>query len=232
MDLDLILEQNSGSGSLPVISGTAPLFYMKHQIFFFLYISIFLGCTTSPNELLIANQLVAKKIIAADTAGISPIFTDEVQHWGNNILVWANEWELDPNLVATVMQIESCGDPLAVSRSNAQGLFQVMPYHFDDDEYTLDPNTNASRGMGYLKLSLDSSGQNTYLALAGYNGGISNARNATTDWNAEMKRYVYWGDNIYQDAVSGKYSSDTLDEWLQSGGASLCGQASEHLGLD
>src|SRR3972149_6264675 len=61
---------------------------------------------------------------------LSPIFTPEVQHCADKIQGWSASAGIDPNLVATVMQIESCGDPQALSRSGAMGLFQVMPYHF------------------------------------------------------------------------------------------------------
>ena len=43
------------------------------------------------------------------TPGISLLFTPEVQYWGEEILAWSETYQLDPNLVATVMQIESCG---------------------------------------------------------------------------------------------------------------------------
>ena len=42
---------------------------------------------------------------------LAPLFTTEVLFWEEKIVKWAKEWDLDPNLVATVMQIESCGDP-------------------------------------------------------------------------------------------------------------------------
>src|SRR5919197_1910450 len=81
------------------------------------------------------------------TSGLSPIFTKEVQHWGNDIVRWAKTSSMDPNLVATIMQIESCGDPRATSRSGAMGLFQVMPFHFHFGENPYDPETNALRGL-------------------------------------------------------------------------------------
>ncbi len=37
---------------------------------------------------------------------ISPIFSHEIQYWGSAIRGWAGAAGLDPNLVATVMQIE------------------------------------------------------------------------------------------------------------------------------
>ena len=39
---------------------------------------------------------------------------------------------LDPDIIATIIQIESCGNPAARSTAGAQGLFQVMPFHFEE----------------------------------------------------------------------------------------------------
>jgi soluble lytic murein transglycosylase-like protein len=165
------------------------------------------------------------------TSHLSPIFTPSVQHWGPSILRWAAASALDPNLVAVVMQIESCGDPFARSSAGALGLFQVMPYHFlpADDPYA--PDTNALRGMDYLRRSLAAADNDTRLALAGYNGGISLISRTELLWSAETIRYAYWGGGIYQDAVSGAAVSPRLDEWLAAGGAGLCARAGQRLGL-
>ena len=56
---------------------------------------------------------------------ISGVFAPGVRHWSTQIRKWAKEYDLPPNLVATVMQIESCGNPLAQSPDGAAGLFQV-----------------------------------------------------------------------------------------------------------
>jgi hypothetical protein len=157
-------------------------------------------------------------------AGIAPLFTPEVQAWEGKILAWSEKYHLDPNLVATVMQIESCGFPLAESSSGALGLFQVMPYHFQEGEDPYQPGTNAKRGLNYLRMAQESGGS-AKLALAGYNGGISGAQKPREDWSEEMIRYVYWGYQIYQDAKADLEHSPRLEEWLHSGGAYLCQQA-------
>ncbi len=159
-------------------------------------------------------------------AGISPLFTPEVQAWEEQILVWSEEYQLDPNLVATVMQIESCGYLLAESSAGARGLFQVMPYHFQEGENPFQPNINAKRGLNYLRQAREAGG-NSRLALAGYNGGIYGASLPEEDWPDETIRYVYWGLRIYKDAQNGLDHSDRLQEWLNSGGASLCRKARE-----
>src|SRR5450759_279142 len=70
------------------------------------------------------DPVSAKNQVTEANRTISSIFTPEVQFWAGRILSWASAAGLDPNLTATVMQIESCGDPLALSRSGAMGLFQ------------------------------------------------------------------------------------------------------------
>jgi len=165
------------------------------------------------------------------TSSISPIFTKEIQYWADSISQWANASSLDPNLVAVVMQIESCGDPRAVSSAGAMGLFQVMPFHFLAGENPYNPDTNALRGMNYLANSLNTARGNVRLALAGYNGGIGVITRGEWTWASETMRYVYYGAPIYEDARAGLISSPNLDEWYKKYGAGLCRQASNRLGI-
>lgn len=167
----------------------------------------------------------------AAAGGIAPLFTAEVQHWAPQIVAWANEYGVDPNMAATVMQIESCGDPNAVSSAGAQGLFQVMPFHFEAGEQMQDPDTNARRGMAYLALGMQQTSGDTSRTFAGYNGGHGTAARSWETWPAETQRYYVWSTGIYADAVNGSATSETLNEWLAAGGASLCRQAAGRLGL-
>lgn len=167
----------------------------------------------------------------ASTGRLAPFFAPQVLRWEKEILAWAAESDLDPNLVATVMQIESCGDPLAVSRAGAIGLFQVMPYHFQGSEDSFDPHTNARRGLAYLKKALENYPGSTSLALAAYNGGITGVSRPQSEWARETIEYLYWGENMYADAAAGRGISSSMEEWLAAGGASLCAQARQRLAL-
>jgi len=195
-----------------------------------------LGVVDLSSDVLVENESAIRElkteegIEARTQSKLTPLFTPEVMYWEENISAWAQEWGLDPNLVATVMQIESCGDPMALSRSGAMGLFQVMPYHFGEGEQPYTPNTNAKRGLEYLRKALNEY-NNLRLAFAGYNGGIGVAGKTEYYWEDETIRYTYWGTGIYNDAAQGKMSSPRLAEWLSYGGASLCAQASERLNL-
>jgi len=174
----------------------------------------------------------SQTISNASTSQLSPIFTREVQYWADDILRWAGASSLDPNLVAVVMQIESCGDPFARSSAGAMGLFQVMPFHFHTGENPFETNTNALRGTNYLARSMDTARGNVRLALAGYNGGIGVISRGEWTWSAQTLRYVYYGAPIYEDARSGATSSAKLDEWYRKYGAGLCRQASQRLGIE
>lgn len=177
------------------------------------------------------NSVAAEAVEEVVPLGIlSPIFSPEVLYWEKEILQWSAEHKLDPNMAATIMQIESCGDMSAVSSAGAQGLFQVMPFHFSAGENTLDPNTNARRGLNYFAEQLQRFGD-VNLAFAAYNGGPGNAVKSYANWPQETQRYHYWSEGIYADAQAGLSSSGRLQEWMQAGGASLCRQAANRLGL-
>ena len=163
--------------------------------------------------------------------GLSSIFTPTVQYWGGQILAWSAEFHLDPNLAATVMQIESCGDPRALSSMGATGLFQVMPFHFHSTDDPFNPETNALRGLAYLASAFERAGGDARLALAGYNGGVGLISRAEWNWPAETQRYVKFGAPIYEDARAGLTTSANLTTWFDQYGASLCRQAAQRLGL-
>ena len=156
---------------------------------------------------------------------LSPVFTPEVARWSVEILGWAEVYHLPPDLIATVMQIESCGDPSARSSAGAQGLFQVMPFHFAADEQPTDPQVNARRGLAYLARSLELAGDNLTAGFAGYNGGHGVIGLAPEDWPEETRRYARWATGILREAQAGTTASPTLQAWLQAGGAYLCARA-------
>jgi len=157
--------------------------------------------------------------------GFSPVFTPEVVRWSAEILRWSEQYKLPPEVIATVMQIESCGDPEARSSAGAQGLFQVMPFHFSAGEQPADPEVNARRGLAYLARSMELAGDDLAAGFAGYNGGHGVIVWAPSDWPEETIRYVRWATGILQEARAGVVPSPTLQAWLEAGGAYLCRQA-------
>jgi soluble lytic murein transglycosylase-like protein len=162
---------------------------------------------------------------------ISPLFTREVQHWAPQLVAWAAAAGVDPNMAATIMQIESCGDPQAESSAGASGLFQVMPFHFIGGEDRFNPDTNAFRGLNYFAERMQQTGGDVGRAFAGYNGGHVAAGGTWDSWAPETQRYYTWSTGIYADVQAGNATSETLNRWLQAGGATLCQQAAQRLGL-
>lgn len=198
-----------------------------------LFVCIVVGFagTLGIRELFLVDEQLEYTVVAneeyasTNTSGISPVFADEVQYWSNDIVRWSNEYNLDPNLVATVMQIESCGNPEAGSGAGAQGLFQVMPFHFTEGEVMQDIDTNANRGLNYLVEGLRLSEGHVGMALAGYNGGHGMILWGSARWVDEVWRYHYWGTGIYYEASSDAQTSERLHEWLNAGGQRLCDDA-------
>lgn len=197
---------------------------------------IFIACLLTAlafNTPIVTSAASSSQTISnTPTSRLSPLFTREVQYWSDSIVRWAGASSLDPNLVAVVMQIESCGDPFARSSAGAMGLFQVMPFHFHTGENAYNTDTNALRGLDYLARSLETSRGNVRLALAGYNGGIGVISRGEWTWSAQTLRYVYYGAPIYEDARSGASYSAKLEEWYRKYGAGLCRQASRRLGIE
>ena len=165
------------------------------------------------------------------SGNISPVFSKEVKHWEPQIMNWAALYELDPDIIATIMQIESCGDPNAVSGAGAQGLFQVMPFHFEAGEDMQYPDSNAYRGMKFYNTMLAHTGGDVMLSFAGYNGGYAASDYPYEQWPAETQRYLYWAQGIYEEAKAGAAESTRLQEWMNAGGVGLCQQAAARLGL-
>ncbi|GAB4467544.1 MAG: hypothetical protein Kow00124_00570 [Anaerolineae bacterium] len=162
---------------------------------------------------------------------ISPIFTPEVQYWEEDIARWSLEYRVKPNLIATLMQIESCGDPTVTSAAGAVGLFQVMPFHFEEGEDAYQPDTNARRGIQFFAEMLAAANGDVGLAFAAYNGGQGVLYSSPAEWPDETQYYQFWGSGIYEEAEQALTQSPTLIQWLDSGGAALCSRAANSLGL-
>jgi soluble lytic murein transglycosylase-like protein len=107
---------------------------------------------------------------------------------------------VDPNLVRSVIKVESNFNPNAVSRKGAMGLMQLMPQTARslNVKNPFDPEQNVDAGVRHLKKLLESYGGDVRLTLAAYNAGSGAvARSAGVPHFSETQNYVRRITNLY-----------------------------------
>ncbi len=112
----------------------------------------------------------------------------------------ANRYQLDPQLIHAIIEVESEYNPSAVSRKGALGLMQLVPETAQrfGVENPFDPRQNIEGGVTYLKYLLDLFGGDVSLSLAAYNAGEHSVlRNGGIPSLAETLDYVRKVTNLY-----------------------------------
>ena len=92
----------------------------------------------------------------------------------------ATRLDLSPELVLSIIEVESGFDRYAVSRAGAQGLMQVMPFWKEEigrpDDNLIHPDTNLRYGCHILHYYFDWEAQHLSRALAADNGSSGSSR--------------------------------------------------------
>ena len=124
----------------------------------------------------------------------------EKQDFGHIIREAGQRHGVDPALIRAVIQIESDGNPMAVSRAGAQGLMQMMPATAAElgVRNPFDPGQNIMGGTLYLRRLLDRYHGDVKLTLAAYNWGMGNLERRPEAMPQETKNYIAKVQNRYR----------------------------------
>ena len=126
----------------------------------------------------------AKKI-SADEAGLLV----------DSIMKYSKEYDVNPKLVAALIDRESSFNPRSVSSSNAQGLAQLLPSTARDigisDPFDIEEGTKGA--ALYLKMMMDKwrgLSDQVVLALASYAEGFNQIFRADRSYSSKTAQYV------------------------------------------
>lgn len=184
----------------------------------------------------------AQTPVKFQAAGItSPWIPSTVKRWQQPINEMAKKYNVDPNLIAIIMTLESGGYVKADS-GQAQGLMQVTPLTAKDiaskyikeprSTYDLyDPRTSIEFGAAYLAYLRDAFGEPSQgpswnstveLIAAGYNGGPGAAANLYNGKGLRDPQTVIYSRDAYNMwRERNASSSPTFDRWKERGGQDL-----------
>lgn len=103
--------------------------------------------------------------------------------YSDTVKAAANEFQVDPLLIWSVMRAESVYDPVALSGVGARGLMQIMPTSQEwiagqlgetlPPGAAFEPEANIRMGAWFLRFLLEYFNGDLELAIAAYNGGAA-----------------------------------------------------------
>ena len=88
----------------------------------------------------------------------------------------AKRYNLDPQIVLALIEVESNFDRFAISSAGALGVMQIMPFWKDvignENDNLMNIDTNIRYGCAILSIYIKREKKNMTLALARYNGSV------------------------------------------------------------
>jgi soluble lytic murein transglycosylase-like protein len=142
---------------------------------------------------------------AVNPLAVAALPADPLAHrpFGAEIRAAAGRHEVDPLLVAAIVEVESNFAPDAVSAKGAIGLMQLMPVHFEAAERPFEPTANLELGTRYLG-ELSRRFGALPIALAAYHAGPGAVERAGLEAPyGSTRRYVERVLSVY-----GRYRSE------------------------
>lgn len=112
----------------------------------------------------------------------------------------ARKYDVDPDLIRSVIKAESNFDSRVTSSKGAMGLMQLMPETAKDlgVKNAFDPEENIMGGTRYLKSLLDRYNGKTDVALAAYNWGMGNVEKNYRQLPRETSTYISRVNSYYR----------------------------------
>lgn len=210
---------------------------------------LLLGALIALGGVKIVSLMTQPEPLAPETKAVTISWLpSSVTRWNPYITQMSQKYDIDPNLLAIIITMESGGNSKAQSEAGAEGLMQVTPPTGKDiaekylkqpsTKYDLyDPKTNIEFGAAYLSYLRKEFGDPTQgpswnatveLVAAGYNGGPGAAGSLYRGLGLhDTQTVVYSRDafNMWRERKAS--SSPTFDRWKERGGSSLLDQAAK-----
>ncbi len=136
--------------------------------------------------------------------------------YDNYVQKYAEEHDMDPLFIHSVIFAESNHNPDAISNRGAVGLMQIMPEtgywisskmgekDFGENDLK-DPETNIKMGTWLLNYLMDEFNDNEKSVLAAYNAGIGNVQ----EW---LKNYEYSSDGQNLDNIPFRETEEYVEK--------------------
>jgi soluble lytic murein transglycosylase-like protein len=166
-------------------------------------------------ETVVQPRVVSPAVARGPQTGAQPPVDSQPNGINEAVERIALEHHLQPQLIHSVIKVESNYNPNAVSRKGAQGLMQLIPStarRFGVSN-SFNPLENIQGGAKYLKYLLDLYGGSYPLALAAYNAGeAAVARYGGVPPYAETQNYLFLVHKRMQEAQKAAAAKQKVQE--------------------